>query len=266
LLFNWPNSYQLIRVIAMKAQYVGDIGDFGKVLLLKHLAVCGFKIGVNWVLTPNDNRTDGKHRDYTTYKGKDCLCCCDQEVYEAILPLANKQREKRAIADLEALTRRFAPRSFFFDDVFEARVDRGELDQKARDNLSTEQCDLVFFDPDNGIDIEAGKSEKHVYLPEMKRYWDRGQSLLIYHHLGRAGTHEQQMNDLRLLLEQQMCSSTVFNYRLCRGTARAYFLVVRPEHRNRLADRESVGSIAALQATKKQWGRPTKTCTRAHPV
>jgi len=46
----------------MKAQYVGDIGDFGKVLILKHLAVLGFKIGINWVLTKNDNRADGKHR------------------------------------------------------------------------------------------------------------------------------------------------------------------------------------------------------------
>ena len=35
----------------MKDQYVGDIGDFGKVLLLKHLAQLGFKIGINWVLT-----------------------------------------------------------------------------------------------------------------------------------------------------------------------------------------------------------------------
>jgi hypothetical protein len=35
----------------MKEQYVGDIGDFGKVLLLKHLAGLGFKIGVNWMLT-----------------------------------------------------------------------------------------------------------------------------------------------------------------------------------------------------------------------
>ena len=39
----------------MKAQYVGDIGDFGKVLILKHLAGLGFKIGVNWVLTRNND-------------------------------------------------------------------------------------------------------------------------------------------------------------------------------------------------------------------
>jgi hypothetical protein len=37
----------------LKEQYVGDIGDFGKELLLKHLAGLGFKIGVNWVLTKN---------------------------------------------------------------------------------------------------------------------------------------------------------------------------------------------------------------------
>jgi len=36
-----------LKVTTMKAQYVGDIGDFGKVLLLKHLAAFEFKIGVN---------------------------------------------------------------------------------------------------------------------------------------------------------------------------------------------------------------------------
>ena len=48
----------------MKAQYVGDIGDFGKLLLLKYLTSFGFKIGVKWVLTDNDKREHGKHRDY----------------------------------------------------------------------------------------------------------------------------------------------------------------------------------------------------------
>lgn len=47
----------------MKNQYIGDIGDYGKYGMLRSLAMNGIKIGVNWYLCPNDNRTDGKsHR------------------------------------------------------------------------------------------------------------------------------------------------------------------------------------------------------------
>ena len=75
----------------MKAQYVGDIGDFGKVLILKHLAGLGFKIGVNWVLTKNDETNAGECRDYIDYRGIDCLCCCDKSLLEGIAPLARKK-------------------------------------------------------------------------------------------------------------------------------------------------------------------------------
>ena len=77
----------------MKAQYVGDIGDFGKLLLLKHLAGLGFKIGVNWVLTKNDDTNAGEHRDYVDYSGSDCLCNCDRSLLEGIVPLARSVSE-----------------------------------------------------------------------------------------------------------------------------------------------------------------------------
>jgi hypothetical protein len=44
-------------VIVLKAQYVGDIGDFGKVLLLKYIAACGFRIG-----TKLTNASTEQHR------------------------------------------------------------------------------------------------------------------------------------------------------------------------------------------------------------
>ena len=52
----------------MKNQYVGDIGDFGKVLILKHLSGLGLRVGVNWLLTEVDGTDDGKHRDYVSYQ------------------------------------------------------------------------------------------------------------------------------------------------------------------------------------------------------
>ena len=49
----------------MQNRYTGDIGDFGKLGLLRVLQEAGFSIGVNWYLTPNEEHNqDGKHINY----------------------------------------------------------------------------------------------------------------------------------------------------------------------------------------------------------
>jgi hypothetical protein len=49
----------------MKEQYVGDINDYRKYALLRALAGGGkIKIGVCWMLTPRDNRSDGNKLNY----------------------------------------------------------------------------------------------------------------------------------------------------------------------------------------------------------
>src|ERR1019366_7851642 len=186
-----PQRYQkrwLDRRCQVKAQYVGDIGDFGKVLLLRHLAGSGLRIGVNWGLTPNDENADGKHRDYAGYRGRDCLCCCDEEVFKRILPTAQRNREDCELTHLEVLIRELCGTVTFFSEIFSSGHARSALDRRAFDLLNPAAAELVFFDPDNGIDLNAGSSAKYVYLSELKRYWSRGQSVLIYHHLSRTGS------------------------------------------------------------------------------
>ena len=39
----------------MQNQYTGDIGDFGKLGLLRVLQESGLTIGVNWYLVPDEN-------------------------------------------------------------------------------------------------------------------------------------------------------------------------------------------------------------------
>src|SRR4051794_40207541 len=49
----------------MKNQYVGDINDYRKYALLRILAGPGdIRIGVCWMLTPNDGRQDGGMTKY----------------------------------------------------------------------------------------------------------------------------------------------------------------------------------------------------------
>lgn len=67
----------------MQNRYAGDIGDFGKLGLLRTLYAAGFSVGVNWYLNPNLtskelNNKDGKFVDYSQYKN------CDEQLYSEL--------------------------------------------------------------------------------------------------------------------------------------------------------------------------------------
>lgn len=53
----------------MQNRYVGDIGDFGKLGLLRQLSKTGLSVGVNWYLTPDETHNgDGRHIGYLESK------------------------------------------------------------------------------------------------------------------------------------------------------------------------------------------------------
>jgi hypothetical protein len=254
----------------MKNQYVGDIGDFGKVLLLKHVAHCGFKLGVNWILTENDAGGDGKHRDYVDYRGRDCLCCSDRDVLEQMASFALKPRNLRTIRDLEQLIRGFSKGALFHPAIYPLGAPRSlriSLDDEAFSRL--EAAEVVFFDPDNGLGGERGSSVKHVYLDDLQRYWQGGQSLLLYHHLSRNGKHTDQIEALKRNLEGHFSRSKVIPYAFRRGSARVYMLILQAGHLDRVRSHEQVDSVAPLLVSKSEWAKQRRlvrlSCTASHP-
>ena len=49
----------------MQNRYSGDLGDFSKLGLLRHLSQTGLSIGLNWYLVPDeDHNNDGMHTGY----------------------------------------------------------------------------------------------------------------------------------------------------------------------------------------------------------
>lgn len=246
----------------MKEQYVGDVGDFGKVLILKHLASLGFRLGVHWVLTRNDGGGDGAHRKYSCYLGNDCLCCCDEDVFRDIRPLTQRRLSERKIGDLENLIRRFAADAVFFGANCDERKLRVQREQDALALLNPSVVDLVFFDPDNGISRKPRPSKKHVSCDDMKRYWDRGQSLLIYHHMNFAVHHTTQIVDMSNMLANAFSNATLEHYYLKRGTGRVYFLCIQPGHLELIRGKETVPAIEPLEMTKEKWAAKQHFCTK----
>ena len=255
------------EAVTMKAQYVGDVGDFGKLLLLKCLAACGFKIGVNWMMTQNDDGSDGVHRNYIGYRGVDCLCCCDTRLLAGIAPLARKPKERRSIEDLEALIKTFSPDSVFYKGYFDDFSKRKIRNEEAYEKLNGASIDLIFFDPDNGLSDGPPVSSKHVYLSDLKRCWDEGKSLLVYHHLPQRQFAERAISSW---IEElgKLTGNSVTHFRFRRGTGRVYFLCTQRNHASRLCKSNGDLMLDPLLATKANWARSQrlkrKICTKNH--
>jgi len=172
----------------LKNQYFGDVNDYRKYGLLRILTGGGkIKTAVCWMLTPNDNRGDGgftayleqlgKWRDYGGY---------DEDLFDH-LKRCVLDHGLRNVSEIE--NSNLLPSCTFFSEVVpDERAARAAYHARALD--TARGCDLVFFDPDNGIEVGTkpiGRkdSSKYLYWHEIDDFWKAGHSLLIYQHFPR---------------------------------------------------------------------------------
>jgi hypothetical protein len=261
----------------MQDRYCGDVGDFGKYGLLRW--VCRdthLRLGVNWYLVPDESgNADGRHTRYLdpTEENKRRFRECDRKLWEALGKIIrdNHRRVQRIRTD------KILPRgTVFYEDVLrwpadmratspggiEARkehrqawVERGQ--QKLRD------CELVFFDPDNGLETKTkrykAKGPKYVFFDEIRPYYARGSSVVIYqqmNHLIKAVVQvRDRLRDIKEKLNAKACFALVYH----RGTARAFFIVATPEH-------AEVLKASAMDFVASHWGQHFGTQPSEHDV
>ncbi len=169
----------------MKNQYVGDLGDYGKYGLLRFFAGHGVRVGVNWYLTPDDERTDGCHREYLE-DGR--MRAYDAALYDAMRQLADKSVQSvQASGVLGELRFYNVPMDFDRLPWPEREAARTRWHRDALDVLR--DTELVFLDPDNGLSAAKKASvkdaQKFVLPTEIEDYWRRGQAVVYYHHRPR---------------------------------------------------------------------------------
>lgn len=169
----------------MKNQYFGDINDYKKYSLLRHLTGNGeIETVVCWVLTDDDSGNDGRRiryleqpetwqkydpiifehlREYVLGKGIRRI-----DIIEKANVLSNCRFYNEIIQDDARL------RDQYFDRFFEF----------------ASGADLVFFDPDNGLGVKSvprgkKKSSKYIYWGEVEQSYKSGYSILLYQHFPR---------------------------------------------------------------------------------
>lgn len=239
----------------MQDRYTGDVGDYGKYGLLRRLCgdnVDSLRLGVIWYRTDDaivaaDPGNDGKHIGYLRPANESTYRPCDPSLYDRLQEIV--ARNDRHVCAIEESGLLGAEAAFYRDYVPGPRTDaRGEARATPRrrwaeqSRRATAECDLVFLDPDNGLEtkstpITRAKAPKYVYLEEVQRLYERGQSVVIYHHLARNGSHTQQVAGWRERLIERIEPDDTFALRFSRGTPRAYFVLATSAHAGVLGDR-----------------------------
>ena len=235
----------------MQDRYTGDVGDFGKYGLLRQL--CGLRdddgeqleLGMVWYrpnpeLITSETASDGRHVAYLCPKQEPQCRPCDPPLYDALREIVKRGDRRIEAVEKSGL---LGPDTVFYDRQIPnpGKHTRGEGRVRARLGWvegalgATAGRDVVFLDPDNGLEpkrlpITSAKAPKYAYLSEVEKWFGRGQSVVIYHHLGRHRPHPDQIADWLERLRREFKPYDIFALHFRRGTSRAFFVLATADH------------------------------------
>jgi hypothetical protein len=180
----------------MQNRYVGDIGDYSKFVLIKYFYKFYKKCGIIWYLYPNENHNnDGKFRNYDKFKLQ------DKEMVKLMQYFSKYKERERNIQELEKILINNGFELTFFNECIEKNCDtffsnwrerkkyREKWFSKALEKVKN--CDVVFADPDNGIEIKScpiksrKKSGKYIFFDEIEKLLQKHKIVIIYQHFIR---------------------------------------------------------------------------------
>ena len=237
----------------MQNRYTADIGDFGKYGLLR--ALCSpiddgsnARLGVVWYLVPDESHNaDGKFTRYleSSPKNHRQFRQCDPELYDALADIIRKKnRNVSSIRKCSILP----PGTVFYEELLTFNGTTANSPRARRKRIAyrnewvqgalslTEDSDIIFVDPDNGLEVGTKRHHKrgpkYVFFDELEPYYKRGQSIVIYQHISRMGSAEEQVRERLAQIDERLNSDSTFALLYHRGAARAFLVVPSEKHKS----------------------------------
>jgi hypothetical protein len=242
---NEPHSEVIRNAHLMQNRYVGDVGDFGTYGLLRalvgeHPKAPGFRpqLGVHWYMVPDEiHNDDGKHVDYLKRSRENLtrFRVCDPKLFDRLEEIVARERNVAAVQRGSILpeSTKYFGQPLSFRDLHglpsrAARLSR-RTDWTAAAIRELQGCDVVFFDPDNGLEGDTASyalsGPKYVYHDELKAFVEPGRSLVVYQHLGRRGSAIDQIRSKAEDLEQALhLKSSPLALQYHRGSPRVFLI------------------------------------------
>ena len=235
----------------MQNCYVGDVGDFGKYGLLRYLTgMTGpplderkkLRLGVVWYLRPNDDpKTAGSSIGYLGQVGNnERLGECDCDLWHKLRKLVFNDDRFVSRVQTNGILKNdtILPANTLYHDT----LLHNQPQQQFRDNPAawcqralekTNGAQFVYVDPDIGIkwddDPVERRSPSHVYIEELRRYWERGQSIVVYQTL-RGNNAESILNWARDLQRRLNLYQRPIALWFHRVAARVFFVIPQKSH------------------------------------
>ena len=224
----------------MQDKYVGDIGDFGKYILLNE--ICSeFKLGVNWFYVNEEKQTEdqGYRYRYLKDENKDSekyeRCC--QDLYRKFRSLEVVKNKNRNIAKIEEAQILPVETAFYRKPLPKGETARKRWFKESIEVFEREKVNIIFLDPDNGIqpnpqkDKEAKDATKYVFYDEIEFYYKIGKSLIIYSHRDRKPRDEYDKKILQIQDHiKQPIEIKVLKFK--RFSVRHYIFLIQKEHKD----------------------------------
>ena len=208
----------------MQDCYAFDVGDFGKLGLLRHIhRVTNLRLGVLWWRTTlGTTGSDGKH---VAYLQNPAFRACDPDLWEEM-----RRRFNPGARTITALHPLLPTGTLFHDTPVPARARRSRwLDEAVS---SVQSSAVVFCDPDNGLTFdEPCRSLRHIGVDEIRSLYSRGQSLVVYHTPDRSAPHAEQIASFLERLRQVIPDlGSLWAARFRRGSSRVFFVLAQRAH------------------------------------
>ena len=182
----------------MQNRYVGDIGDFVKLAILRALSP-GKQLGVGWWLHPDSGPPgDGRHIGYLDKPAS--WRNLDPELFDALQDVVSSGKRQVTALEEAAL---IPGATYFREEIPIAAPAAARRDNRtawfARMKDALTGCDLVFLDPDNGLEPDGfshgeAKAGKCVTVDELEGLRNDERALVVYHHqTRRLGGHYEEI-------------------------------------------------------------------------
>lgn len=195
----------------MQHRYTGDIGDFGKFLLLKTF-FDDLTIGTIWYLYPDEvHNNDGRH---TVCESNATLFSRCREADPRMTEQFNAlfRHPNRHVGLLEQA--RLIRNGIYFSDPILANdpndpLYRKRWHQKALEHIAASRCQVVCLDPDNGI-LPKSRTKaspmacgKYATYEEIETFFqiDCVRHCIVYQHPHRMKSHLEQAKALKETFE-----------------------------------------------------------------
>ena len=214
----------------MQERYLGDVHDFMKYALLRHLHErTGLAIGLNWYLTcptkvDKAGNNDGGNRYHFDGGVWDEI---DSELVEGLRQF--NEHTARKLSDFESAGLLPANTLYHSDEV--AQVRRADWHQSAIRNLAA--ADLVFLDPDNGFLVPSASPRtvpKYALYEEVVGYYEAGK-VVVCIQFARQCKPQDRADSVRSRLAELTTSDAALPIIRCRVSPNILFVTLCPTDR-----------------------------------